>query len=76
MKDTIDFKDFIFKDRIKTLCLDRGIKEAEIYKILGITKQQWYYLSWDICGLSKDKKREIAKVLKTDTLVLFRKVKC
>lgn len=71
-EEVISRKDEQLKSRIRTLIADRRLKECEVYHKLGITKQYWYNITWGIWEAPQEMKLKIAKLLCTDTSVIWR----
>ena len=68
-------KNNTLKDRLRTLIKAKGMSEADFYKLIGLTKQYWYCISWGIWDCPSDLKVKIASTLRVDSSVIFEEVK-
>jgi len=41
-------KNQVFKIKLQTLILSKGMSEPEFFRKLNISRQRWYYFSWGI----------------------------
>ena len=64
-------KNEAIKNRFQTIIFSLGMSEKEFYKKIGISKQQWYVLSWGLWDPPFERKLEIAQLLKTDTGLIW-----
>ena len=68
-------KNNTLKDRLRTLIKSKGMSEADFYKLIGLTKQYWYCISWGIWECPIDLKVKIASNLGVDSSVIFENIK-
>lgn len=68
-------KNNTLKDRLRTLIKSKGMSEADFYKLIGLTKQYWYCISWGIWDCPSDLKVKIASTLRVDSSVIFEAIK-
>jgi len=64
-------KNKALKNRLQTLINDRGLTELEFRRELGVSRQYWYGISWGLFTITKILKLRIAKLLDTDTSIIF-----
>lgn len=68
-------KNQVLKIRLQTLITSKGIKESQFYKQAGISKQNWYFISWGIVQCPTELKVRIAGLLQVDSAVIWPEVK-
>ena len=68
-------KNNTLKDRLRTLIKAKGMSEADFYKLIGLTKQYWYCISWGIWECPGDLRVKIASALGVDSSVIFEAIK-
>lgn len=64
-------KNHTIKTRLKTLIQERGMSEPDFFHSIGLTRQHWYYISWDIWPTSIELKLKIAQALGTDSCLIW-----
>lgn len=64
-------KDWLLKERLRTLIRQQGLSEIEFYHSLNFSRQHWYELSWGLFKTPFDTKLKIAAALKTDTSIIW-----
>lgn len=65
-------KDYILKNRLRTLILSKNQSEPEFYNKIGLSRQAWYMISWGIWDCTESWKIKIAQALDTDSLTIWR----
>ena len=64
-------KDIALKTRFDTLIKNAGLSQTEFYERTGISRQYFYFISWGIWECPIEMKVKIAKVLTTDSSVIW-----
>lgn len=64
-------KNQLLKIRLDTLIKNAGLSQRQFYKQLGVSRQGWYGYSWGLIDTPVDLKVRIARLLNTDTSVIY-----
>lgn len=64
-------KNRLLKERLRTHIKSKGMSEPEFYNSIGISKQNWYSLSWGLFEANVETRVKIAKALGVDSSVIF-----
>jgi DNA-binding XRE family transcriptional regulator len=64
-------KDIVLKTRLQTLIKQAGMTNSEFYNKVDISRQYYYFLSWGLWRCPLDLKLRIAKVLNTDSGLIW-----
>ncbi len=64
-------KDIVLKTRLDTLIKQSGYTQRKFYKALEISRQLWYYYCWGLWEVPIPIKIKIAKLLDTDSSLIW-----
>jgi DNA-binding XRE family transcriptional regulator len=65
-------KNLALRTRLQTLIKQKGWTNQEFYKISGVSRQYYYFISWGLWPCPLDIKLKIARVLEVDSRIIWR----
>lgn len=64
-------KDQVFKARLESFIKSKGMSIPQFNKAIGISRQRWYYYSWNLWPIPDWLQIKMAQVLQVDSRVIF-----